>query len=258
MPTKLVTRNPAKLTKKGKSAYKKSIIVGKIKEQWIARQVKQKDRHKWSGWLSPSAFIKLNMCIEEFFEEQIHKPFDPPDDRLMIINTGTLIHTGFMDAMKWIDGMRYSEQPNYLDPEFPIWCKKTGWKGKIDMIMEHESRPAVVDLKNTFMDPYIWRNQKWHEPMEMHHLGQLCVYANRVNASGMFTKKVHKVCILQINWMEKPFSKFFAKEIWIDYWGEYRERTNAFVNAAALGWRQQLDGKRIRCTNDYCLTHGIN
>lgn len=240
----------------------------RAKEYWIKQQDWMVANHTWQGWVSPSAKMNFNMCMEALFEEQVKQPVRMNKKALYHARIGGALHEGLSRTFAKIQGFRFAE-PRLNDseesawykekvwPEFTVWCRYSGFKGKVDYVIEKNGRPAVVDLKNTWQDSHRWRYVSLPDRLpKINDVVQLCIYANRLNAAEVFEKKIREVAPAYVNWTEKPLTKFWSKVIWIDYWNDYRHRTNDLVLAIADGWEQAKATGRVRCNNPFCEIHG--
>jgi hypothetical protein len=250
----------------------------RIVEHWESQQNANEVRHQWQGWCSPSAQLSGEMCIEEFFEKvDAYLKFD--EAILPTIKTGIICHTGFTHLALEVPGLIYAAPflqnkavadwyRSKVYPEFPIWRPGTSpykpsdecegpFKGKADFVIEREGRPAIVDLKNTFTDPDYYQKVIWPNQLpKISDIWQCAVYCHEANVMGMFDADIHWMGIAYVNWRFKPFSKYWKKMIWIDFWNDYRKKTARLVAAIDAGWREKLAGESVRCRNRECSTHG--
>lgn len=251
-------------------------FISKIKAGLKADQ-EFRAKYSWSGWVSPSAKLNFDMCIEEYFEEQMYPGtrVPPTTKQMYAMALGLIAHAGLQELSKYYADMRYA-LPHVTDheimrwyeskvlPEYPIWCKESGIKGKADFVVRRNDRPAVVDAKNTHTDRKTWRGllyPRYQSGPKINDLVQVCIYANRLNVAETFDKKIKEVGVCYLNWGEKPFTRFWAKTCWVDYWNDYRKQTGELILSIGEGWQQAKaikpgSGERVSCTNLWCVNHG--
>jgi hypothetical protein len=237
-------------------------------DQWLIEHEKEQTR-KWKGWISPSKQIKYSMCMEEFFH-RIDAPFKVDEPAILCeINSGTEWHT-IMSILALRAKLRYPEEPDYsmIDmsdkgtkkffaraiekKEVAIMCPKTGIRGYIDEVLDIDGHPAVFDLKNKRLPVGTWKSfVKGGAKPE--HIVQGMIYANRLNALGIYSKRVLKVGLGYLNHAMPPLSKGSYAEHWFDY-NDYKDMTNNLIKMLMEVREAKLAGqKTFRCRNPLCI-----
>jgi hypothetical protein len=239
-----------------------------VKQNIIRQQAKYKAEFKWSGNISPSAMIRRSTCIERFFQKApLFLEF--PINVLMRTAMGTMMHTAFEDAARHIHDIRfpypdYSHDPDlwYFQekcrPEYAVYCKVSGVKGKIDIILKDENGdPVVDDLKFCWMEKAQWvAFCKRAEAKSQAHETQVRIYINRLNAIKAYAHKIKMGRLSYCNLMMKPFSRGSVLEVPVEYSRKDASDTNQLIEALWKGRLAALEGRKVVCENHFCIEHG--
>lgn len=286
---KTVTKAP-KLTKNNKEIISyddediPSVYFEPIREFWIQEQERSKQKHKWSGRISPSAKISPRMCIEKFFKKAPEfLEFGPK--LLYKVRFGTLIHTGMFESVENIPQLLYP-YPDFKDlslrnwfnkirPEVPVDCVATGIRGKIDQVVAKlrdgeepldipltlenvigRYDPCIFDLKTTWMPKSAWNAFKKKGVPKSTHRGQILTYMNRLRAAGTYGDvEVNEGCVGYLNMAMPPFSPGSYVEMHFQY-DPYSEIMDSLVESIGVGRRLYLSHKKVRCEHLWCPDHG--
>jgi hypothetical protein len=238
----------------------------RIKENRTAQHEKRKLEHQWTGYISPSAQIALNMCMHNYFSH-VHEFNEADEDGLELMATGTINHEGLARETRKIPGLNFAAPKlptpdlegwyRYIQPEVPISCDVTGFRGKCDYVLDVEGTPAPFDYKSNFPNTdEDWANSVADRFPLIKNFTQVLVYANRMEAHGYFDVPIQYFGLGHHNACAKPNKLKSKLEYWWHYDEEMKWYVQNFVYECARYRAATLGGKVPRCNYDYCSQHG--
>ena len=240
-----------------------------VQEYWLKQQQLNKDNFVWSGNISPSAQITKSTCIKKFFS-QVSYFLEFPPDTLMSVCMGTLLHSAFEREYRNFREFLYPfplypDDPELkawqvkIQPEYAVWCRASGIKGKIDAILEEEGEPIVDDLKFVWQTPEQWAKFMKAARAKQTHQTQVRLYANRLNATNAYPGvRIVRCRVSYMNVMMRPFSKNSVLEVPVSYTTQDASDINYLVEALWKGREQKLQDRYVHCTNRGCPIHSTD
>lgn len=244
-----------------------SFFFSSIKREWAKQSLERSLNHKWSKNINPSStWLTWEGCPYEGIREAAKPRKANEAEAIQYMEIGNYLHKMFQERALTIPDLLW-DKPAFLSdkeneklnqhwPEIPFMWEEYSVSGRIDLILNKNSQPCVVDLKiPQRLDGPAWVKYRDNLPEDT-HMTQSAVGALALKHMGIVAPK--SIGVLYFNPYLPPDKDKNYKECYMDFTPELEAKTLLLIQHAKKELDAFLAEEESSCTYPLCKKHKGN